>query len=114
LFHLLPRRGRLHDADDDVADARVHAVGPLEHADAHDLPRPAVIRRLEAGVRLYHFAFSTIRTTRHRFSLEMGRVSIISTVSPTPHSLLWSCALNLVVRRMVLPYSGCRMIDSMP
>src|SRR5262245_9242684 len=59
-----------------------------------------------------YFAFSTIRTTRQRFSLDIGRVSMISTVSPGPHSLFWSCALNFVVRRIVLPYSGCRMRDS--
>src|SRR5262252_5929843 len=53
-----------------------------------------------------------MRTTRHLFSLEMGRVSMISTVSPTPDSLFWSCALNLVVRRTVLPYSGWRNLDS--
>src|SRR5262249_42161250 len=60
-----------------------------------------------------YFAFSTIRTTRHLFSFEMGRVSMISTLSPTPDSLFWSCALNLVVRRTVLPYSGWRNLGSM-
>ena len=51
----------------------------------------------------YYLAFSTIRDTRHRFSREIGLVSIISTVSPTPHSFSSSCALNLLVRRTILP-----------
>src|SRR6516165_8685314 len=48
-----------------------------------------------------------IRTTRHRLSFDSGRVSMISTVSPTCDSLASSWAWQIVRRRSILPYLGC-------
>ncbi len=42
-----------------------------------------------------YFAFSTISTSRHRFVLLSGRVSMIFTMSPTPASRFSSCAMSL-------------------
>src|SRR6059036_2645675 len=53
-----------------------------------------------------YLALSTISTTRHRLVLDSGRVSEMRTVSPTCASLASSCALSLVVRRMILWYRG--------
>src|SRR5690554_1497486 len=48
-----------------------------------------------------------METTRQRFSLLSGRVSITRTLSPIRHSFCSSWAFSLVVRRMVFPKSGC-------
>ena len=58
----------------------------------------------------------TIRTIRHRLSLESGRVSMISTRSPTWVSLVSSCAWQTVRRLRNLPYFGCgtRRLDLDP
>ncbi len=49
--------------------------------------------RLYLGVlELNYLAFSIISTTRHLFVFERGLVSIISTLSPIPHSFFSSCA----------------------
>src|ERR1700723_4115068 len=52
-------------------------------------------------------ARSTTRTSTQDLRRDMGRHGLIDTVSPSLHSLLSSCASNLVVRRMYLPYVGC-------
>ncbi len=48
-----------------------------------------------------------MRTIRQRFSLDSGRVSMISTMSPTRVSLVSSCAWQTVRRFWYLPYLGC-------
>src|SRR5882757_1390825 len=52
-------------------------------------------------------ARSTTRTSIHDLRRDIGRHGLIDTVSPSLHSLPSSCASNLVVRRMYLPYMGC-------
>src|SRR2546428_524399 len=54
-----------------------------------------------------YLAFSTISSTRHRFSLEMGRVSVMRTRSPTPHSFFSSWTLKRVRCCTVLRYRRC-------
>src|SRR5208337_5665098 len=104
------RQGVLHGDDDDVPDARVLAARPPEDLDAlHEL-RAAVVRDVQERFHLYHgflayFAFSTISTSRQRFSLLRGRVSTTRTVSPIPHSFFSSCALILLVRVRYFLYS---------
>src|SRR5690606_25697162 len=58
---------------------------------------------------LYHnyFALSIISINLQRLFLLNGRVSIILTVSPMPHSFFSSCAINLVVLPINFPYIGC-------
>src|SRR5579872_1879825 len=97
---------RLHSARDDVADVGVAAVMPARNADHEQLLRAGVVRNLEAGFLLDHYlAFSTISSTRQRFSLEMGRVSAMRTRSPTPASFFSSWTLNFVRCCTVLRYS---------
>src|SRR4029077_13758493 len=55
-----------------------------------------------------YFALSTTSTTRHRFDLLTGRVSITRTVSPSCASFASSCAASFEERRTILPYNGCR------
>src|SRR5262249_35794040 len=52
-------------------------------------------------------ALVTPGTSRQRFSLESGRLSMISTVSPTCDSLFSSWAWQTVRRLMYLVYRGC-------
>src|ERR1700693_1531258 len=52
-------------------------------------------------------ARSTTRTSIQDLRRDIGRHGLIDTVSPSLHSLVSSCASNLVVRRMYLPYIGC-------
>src|SRR5258707_11138119 len=63
----------------------------------------ATLRRVSCWITFY-LAFSTISSTRQRFSLEMGRVSVMRTRSPTPHSFFSSWTLNFVLRWTVLRY----------
>src|SRR5579872_3116236 len=58
---------------------------------------------------LHYRAFSTISSSRHRFSLEMGRVSVMRTRSPTPHSFFSSCTLKRVRCWTVLRYRRCAL-----
>ncbi len=51
-------------------------------------------------------------STSRQFLSEMGRVSIISTLSPTLHSFFSSCALNLTVCLMIFLYRGCFLLPS--
>ena len=62
-----------------------------------------LLSRLAAVIQWFSDRRSEMRTSRQRFSFERGRVSIISTVSPSPQVFSSSCALNLVVRFMNLP-----------
>src|SRR5262249_33240734 len=48
-----------------------------------------------------------IRTIRHRFSLERGRVSMISTRSPLWEAFCSSWAWQMVRRFIILPYFVC-------
>src|SRR6266704_4816470 len=112
LLDLAGGDGVLDGHDDDVAQPRVAALGPAEHADHERAPRARVVRDLEYRFLLYHgpppsksrryFARSTISTTRHRLVFDRGRVSTIRTVSPAlaPCS---SCAATCLVRTICLP-----------
>src|SRR3989304_1819832 len=51
---------------------------------------------------------ATTRTRSHRFVLERGWASMISTVSPCCDSLFSSCTWQTVRRRRNLPYFGWR------
>src|SRR5438067_13905463 len=53
---------------------------------------------------IHYRAFSTISSTRQRFSLEIGRVSVMRTRSPTPHSFLGSWTLKRARCWTVLRY----------
>src|ERR1700674_4544622 len=88
----------LDGGGDDVANRGVPAIVPAGNADAQDLLGTRVVRDLESCLLLNHgyFAFSTISSRRQRFSLEMGRVSVMRTRSPIPHSFFSSWTLNLV------------------
>src|SRR5690606_12293119 len=48
-----------------------------------------------------------ISTTRHRFSFDSGRVSMIRTTSPTRAEFSSSCAWYFFVRTTCFEYSGC-------
>src|SRR5690606_20894384 len=98
-----PARVRLFDgADDHIADAGIAAAGPAEHADAQHLAGAGVVGDLEAGFLLDHRARSTTSTTRQRFCLLSGRVSMIRTVSPTRASFSSSWAWKTLDRRTIL------------
>src|SRR5690606_6687625 len=95
--------GVLHRGDDDVAQARVAAVGAAEHADGEQLLGARVVGDLESRFVLDHLAFSRISTRRQRLVALSGRVSLMRTRSPMPAELFSSCALTFEVRRMTLP-----------
>src|SRR5579875_434806 len=59
-------------------------------------PRFVVVCR-ERHTTTYYLAFSRISTTRQRFCADSGRVSMISTRSPTPQDSCSSCALTRAV-----------------
>src|ERR671936_3229262 len=95
-----PLRRRLLDgADDYVADARVAALRSPLDADAEDLAGAGVVGNAESGLLLNHLAASTTRARRQFFVFESGRVSTISTMSPTLASFCSSWAWNLTLRR---------------
>src|SRR6185369_875314 len=48
-----------------------------------------------------------MRTRSQRLSFDRGRLSIISTVSPTCDSFFSSCMWQTVFARRILPYFGC-------
>src|SRR5260370_12092863 len=106
LLDLAARLRGLDGGGDDVAHRRVLAVVTAGHADDKDLLGTRVVRDLEPRFLLNHyFAFSTISNTRQRFSFEIGRVSVIRTRSPTPHSFFSSWTLKRVRCCTVLRYS---------
>src|SRR5947209_16210266 len=53
-----------------------------------------------------------ISTTRHRLSFDSGRVSMMRTVSPVLAWFSSSCAFSFLVRRTILPYTGCCTLRS--
>src|SRR5690606_7985083 len=100
--------------DDGVAQTGVTAVGSTEHANRVQLLRAGVVGDLEAGFVLNHWlllhaspgaylAFSTISTRRQRLVALSGRVSLITTRSPTPAVFCSSWAFSFFVRRRTLP-----------
>src|SRR5581483_6298910 len=110
LLDLAARLRRLDRRGDDVADVRVAAVVAARNADHQELLRPRVVRDFQPAFLLDHyFAFSTISITRQRFSFEIGRVSMIRTRSPTPHSSFSSWTLNFVRCWTVLRYRRCAL-----
>src|SRR5205814_2925153 len=72
-----------------------HAVGPGAEG-AGSVGTPAATAGASAD-------FLTIRTSRQHFVLDSGRVSMISTVSPTCDSLFSSWTWQIVRRLMYLP-----------
>src|SRR5439155_17678896 len=108
LLHPTAGERVLHRTHDDVAHAGVSAPRAAQHPDHQDLFGPRVVRHSAPALRLDHLAFSTTSTTRHRLVFESGRVSMIRTVSPSAAPNDSSCALSLVERRTILPYSGWR------
>src|SRR5882757_1261726 len=80
----------------------MHRLAPLLSATFN------IVRIWIIGVVSYSArARSTTRTSIHDLRRDIGRHGLIDTVSPSLHSLPSSCASNLVVRRMYLPYMGC-------
>src|SRR5438309_10627717 len=82
-------------------------MAAADDTDDQQLPRSAVVSHLQSRLFLDHLAFSRTSTTRQRFCFEIGRVSMIRTRSPTPHSFCSSWALSLVLRRTTFLYTGC-------
>ncbi len=81
------------DSDDyHVTHAGIATACAAEHSDAKSLASAAIVGYYKSCFCLYHnyFAFSTICTNLQRFVLDRGRVSMMSTVSPTWHSLFSS------------------------
>src|SRR3954463_5197969 len=56
----------LHRDDDDVADGGVLALGAAQHLDAHDAARAGIVRHVEVGLHLNHWAprTSLLRVSR--------------------------------------------------
>src|SRR5262249_26282276 len=94
---------RLLDRDHHgVAEGGVALVGAAHHPDALDALGPGVVGDVEHGARLDH-AWATRLSTwrmRQRFSLDIGRVSSMSTRSPTWLALSSSCAFSFLDMRM--------------
>src|SRR5262249_2347414 len=92
----------------------VLALGAAEHPDAHDLLGARVVGDVQRCGGLNHglaphasCGRSMSFSTRQRLSRERGRLSTISTRSPTLYSFFSSCALYLVRLVMYLPYLAC-------
>src|SRR5688572_7194207 len=95
------RRGFLDRGGDDVAHPRVLAGrGAAQHLDAGDFLGAGVVGDLENRSHLDHDDFSMTSRTFHRFRLDSGRVSSITTRSPILMSGCSLCARNLLVRLM--------------
>src|SRR5713101_2651892 len=99
LLHLLVGQGILDGGDDDVAHARIAALGPPEHLDDEHFAGTRVVGDLAPRLLLDHLALSSTSTTRHRFSFDSGRVSMTRTVSPTLMALVSSWAYRFFRRR---------------
>src|SRR3954464_1972312 len=128
LLHVAAGDRVLDGGDDDVADTGVAPARTTEPPDAEDLLGTHVVGDSQPRLLLDHFSFpssrrfssrslaeldvdasprgspaylarSKISITRHRFVAESGRVSLMSTRSPTPAVLPSSCALTLLERR---------------
>ena len=54
-----------------------------------------------------------IEASLHLLVLDMGLVSITSTISPTVHSLFSSCTCSFILLFITLPNSGCLKLSSM-
>src|SRR3954469_1457362 len=90
LLHGAVRRSFLHRSGDDVAEPRITAGGrSAQHLDAGDLLRTRVVRNLQNRPHLDHgsLAFHITVRTFQRFRFDSGRVSSITTRSPTLTSL---------------------------
>src|SRR3989475_703722 len=95
------RRRLLDGHDHRVPQRGVTLVGSAHDPDALHLPGAGVVGDVEHGARLDHCAaFTRMERMRQRFSFESGRVSSISTRSPTWLSLPSSCALSFLDTRM--------------
>src|SRR6266851_1478016 len=102
-----PVRHRLLDRHHHhVAQGGVALVGAAHDPDALDLLGPRVVGHVQHGARLDHDALASTWRMRHRFSFDSGRVSSISTRSPTLLAFFSSCALRRFDRVITRSYFG--------
>src|SRR4029078_4130748 len=99
--------GVLDRGHDGVTDTGVAPARATEDTDAQNLLGAGVVGDLETALLLDHFAFSNTCTTRQRFVADSGRVSMIRTRSPVPHSFCSSWAFSREVWRSTLPDRAC-------
>src|SRR4030095_4182717 len=94
--------GLLDGDDDGVAQRGIALVRAADHPDALDLLGPRVVGDVEHGTRLDHAEPTRCRISRsrQRLSLDSGRVSSMSTRSPTWLALVSSCAFSFLDMRM--------------
>src|SRR5574337_596787 len=119
LLDLAARNGVADAHLDDIADARIAAFGAAQHLDAFQAACADVVGGIEHGAHLDHdcasawlaagagCACARISTSFQALWREIGRQGAITTVSPSWQAFCSSCALILVRRRRILPYSGC-------
>src|SRR5262249_23041033 len=133
-LHRAARVGLLDGRHDHIADVRVAATGAAEDADAQNFLGTAVVADEQSGFLLDHAAsssaglafvdltgssafvavsessrragFSIIRLKRWCLRALIGRVSIISTLSPVAASFFSSCAMNFLLTVNCLRYRG--------
>src|SRR5215212_1375510 len=103
-------RGSLLDGGHDhIPDAGAPAPAAAEHADSKEAPSPRVVRDPYPRLLLDHYsALETMFASRQRLRAEMGRVSMILTVSPTRASLPSSCTMKRLECRTRFLYTGWR------
>src|SRR5262249_2355806 len=117
LLHAAARDGFLHAHHDGVADIGVAALGTAEHLDAHHAARAGIVGDVQLGGHLNHmfcswrFLFAPyFPLTRSKasqvFSFEIGRHSLMRTMSPALNSPFSSWAWYFFERRTVLPITG--------
>src|SRR5262245_13552767 len=106
-LHVPARDGLLDAGDDDVPQPRIPAPRAAQHLDAHALLGAGIVGHIDVRIHLDHVspspagpecgshtvgvsatwtlagALVTTRISRQHFCLDSGRVSMISTVSPT-------------------------------
>jgi len=75
--------------------------------DKHQLDKMFQVAGLSTATRPTSILRSTTRSNSHRFVLERGRHSTISTVSPALESLSSSCTWQTIRERRILLYLGC-------
>src|SRR5580704_6889914 len=113
------RNGLLNRDDDDVAQTGCPPLGTAQHLDAPGGFGAGVIGDIDDGLHLDHGMGTsstegacdpvlTILSSRQRFVFERGRVSTISTVSPSLAVFSSSWTWQIVRLRTILPYFGCR------
>src|SRR5918998_921577 len=101
------RRRLLDRGDDDVAHTGIAPLAAAEDPDRQDASGARVVGDPQSGFLLDHYsALDTTLASRQRLRAEMGRVSMILTVSPTRASLPSSWTINFLDRRTRFLYLG--------